>query len=71
MYFVGNKSFNDLSEAMRCCSSGSVNDVVTDESGTVLMRHEEVHIEDIFGMMIAKHLLNRLPKDDNHLPALC
>lgn len=57
MYFVGNRSFSNMSDAINCCSSGSLDDVVTDESGTVLMKHEEVPIEDIFGMIIAKQLL--------------
>ncbi len=57
MYFVGKQSFNTMSEAMKCCSSGSLDDVVTDENGTVLMKHQEVPIEDIFGLIIAKTFL--------------
>jgi len=57
MYFVGNRSFSDMSEAIKVCSSGSFNDTITDKDGTVLMKHEEVPIEDIYGMMLAKQLL--------------
>jgi hypothetical protein len=46
-----------MSEAIKVCSSGSFNDTITDKDGTVLMKHEEVPIEDIYGMMLAKQLL--------------
>ena len=57
MYFVGNKSFNNLFDAIDLCKSGSIEDVVTDENGTILMKHEEFPIEDIFGLIIAKTTL--------------
>jgi hypothetical protein len=57
MYFVGNKSFEKMSDAMACCSSGSSDAVVTDEDGIVLMRHEEVPIDDIYGLMVAQTFL--------------
>ena len=57
MYFVGDKFFESMSDAMNCCSSGPLESVVTDENGTVLMRHQELPIEDIFGLMIAKTFL--------------
>ena len=60
MYFVGNRSFSNMSDAIKCCSSGSLDDVITDEYGTVLMKHEEVPIEDIFGMIIAKTLIENV-----------
>jgi len=57
MYFVGNRSFDKMSDAMACCSAGASDDVVTDEYGTVLMKHEEVPIEDVFGLMVAQTFL--------------
>ena len=57
MYFVGDKSFESMSDAMGYCSSGPFDSVVTDEKGTVLMRHQELPIEDIFGLMVAKTIL--------------
>jgi hypothetical protein len=59
MYFVVNRSFSDMSDAIKACSSGSISDMITDKYGTILMKHEEVPIEDIYGMMIAKQLLTR------------
>ncbi len=58
MYFVL-KPFNTMSDAMNCCSSGSVNDIVLDENGTVLMQHHEMPIEDIYGMIMAKTFLEQ------------
>ena len=57
MYFVGNKSFYQMSEAMACCSSGTTDAVVTDEDGIVLMKHEEMPIDDIYGLMVAHTFL--------------
>ena len=57
MYFVGTKSFNNMSDAMEYCSKGSVTDIVTDECGTVLMKHYQVPIEDIYGLIIVTTLL--------------
>jgi hypothetical protein len=54
MYFVGDKSFEEMSDAMNFCRAGSFGSVVTNEDGIILMKHEEVPIEDIFGMIIAK-----------------
>jgi len=64
MYFVGDKSFESMSDAMVCCSSGHLDSVVTDENGIVLMRHQEIPIEDIFGLMIAKTLL--VARENDH-----
>ena len=58
MYFVL-KPFNTMSDAMNCCSSGSANDIVLDENGTVLMQHHEIPIEDIYGMIMAKTFLEQ------------
>lgn len=54
MYFVGDKSFEEMSDAMNFCSTGPFGSVVTNEDGIILMKHEEVPIEDIFGMIIVK-----------------
>jgi hypothetical protein len=56
MYFVI-RSFNQMSDAMACCSSGSSDTIVTSEDGTVLMEHEEVPIDEAFGIMVAKVVL--------------
>jgi hypothetical protein len=58
MYFVL-KPFKTMSDAMNCCSSGSANDIVLDENGTVLMQHHEMPIEDIYGMIMAKTFLEQ------------
>jgi hypothetical protein len=62
MYFVGNKSFKNLSDAMGCCSIGSEDDVVTNEDGVVLMRHHKIPIEDVFGLAVAKRVF-KLQRD--------
>jgi hypothetical protein len=58
MYFVGNKSFDDMYDAISFCSSGPIDSTVINEEGTILMKHKEVPIEDIFGMIIAKKYLD-------------
>ena len=59
MYYVNNKQFDHMSDAMRYCSSGSPTDVVTNEFGTILMKHEQVPIGDIIeqelGLALLKH----------------
>lgn len=56
MYFVI-RPFEKMSDAMACCSSGSSDTIVTNEDGTVLMKHHEIPIDDAFGIMVAKSLL--------------
>jgi len=46
-----------MSDAMAYCSSGSPESIVINEEGTVLMKHHEVPIEDIFGLMVAHTFL--------------
>jgi hypothetical protein len=56
MYYVI-RPFTKMSEAMAFCNSGSSDTIVTDEDGTILMKHQELPIEDIYGLMIAKTFL--------------
>jgi hypothetical protein len=62
MYFVGHKQFTELSDAIDFCKSGSYNLTVTDENGIVLMKHEPIDLEDIYGILLAKSIL-RKPND--------
>jgi hypothetical protein len=57
MYSVDNKKFDEIFDAMNYCKTGLPDAVVTDENGTVLMRHEEVPIEDIVSLILAQRVL--------------
>lgn len=59
MYFVGTKQFTELSDAIDYCSSGSSDLIVTDENGIVLMKHEPINLEDIYGLLLVKSSLKR------------
>ena len=54
MYFVI-KPFDNMSDAMAYCSSGSADTFVTNKEGTVLMKHKEIPLDEAFGMMLVKN----------------
>jgi hypothetical protein len=59
MYFVRDKKFEEISDAIEFCKSGYAEDVVTTEDGTVLMRHEQVSIDEIMDLVFVKNVLDK------------
>jgi hypothetical protein len=56
MYFVI-RPFENMSDAMSYCAQGSVDSILTDNKGTVLMKHQEVPLDESYALMITKTFL--------------